>query len=84
MLKRHLVGLYSGVLKELDDEDLERVKKYAEEVDAVYQIIDPGYQKDRGTILRHLCEVHKVRINTSIVINIVIIVVIANDTATTT
>ena len=76
MLKRHLVGLYSGVLKELDEEDLERVKKYAEEVDAVYQIIDPGYQKDRGTILRHLCEVHKVRPNTTTVIDIITVIVV--------
>jgi hypothetical protein len=59
MLKRHLVGLYSGVLAKLDNEDLERVKSYAEDVDAVYQIIDPGYQKDRGIVLRSLCEVHK-------------------------
>lgn len=59
LLKRHLVGLYSGCLDKLDIEDLERVKSYAEEVDAVYQIIDPGYQKERGTILRALCEVSK-------------------------
>ena len=25
----------------------------------MYQIIDPGYQKERGTILRALCEVSK-------------------------
>ena len=37
-----------------------QVKKYCEEVDAVYQIIDPGYQKERGTILRALCEVSKI------------------------
>jgi len=59
LLKRHLVGLYSGVLAQLETEDLERVKRYCEEVDAVYQIIDPGYQKERGTILRALCEVSK-------------------------
>ena len=35
------------------------MKKYCEEVDAVYQIIDPGYQKERGTILRTLCETCK-------------------------
>ena len=80
MLKRHLVQLYSGVLAQLDDEDLERValqkftftdkklfqsktfslmqvKKYAEDVARVYDIIDPGYQKERGTILGSLCEV---------------------------
>merc|ERR1712059_50743 len=57
LLKRHLVGLYSGVLSKLDTDDLERVRQYAEEVDAVYQIIDPGYQKERGTILRALCQV---------------------------
>eukprot|EP00092_Neocalanus_flemingeri_P005352 GFUD01005766.1.p1 GENE.GFUD01005766.1~~GFUD01005766.1.p1 ORF type:complete len:592 (-),score=147.56 GFUD01005766.1:293-2068(-) len=59
LLKRHLVGLYSGVLTQLEPEDLERVKKYCEEVDAVYQKIDPGYQKERGTILRALCETSK-------------------------
>jgi len=59
LLKRHLVGLYSSVLSQLEAEDLERVKRYCEEVDAVYQIIDPGYQKERGTILRALCEVSK-------------------------
>ena len=32
---------------------------YCEQVDAVYQIIDPGYQKERGTIIRALCEVSK-------------------------
>ena len=37
-----------------------QVKRYCEEVDSVYQIIDPGYQKERGTILRALCEVSKV------------------------
>ena len=75
MLKRHLVHLYSGVLAQLDDEDLERVtlylslkthlnisslpqvKKYAEDVASVYDVIDPGYQKERGTILGSLCEV---------------------------
>ena len=36
-----------------------QVKRYCEEVDAVYKIIDPGYQKERGTILRALCEVSK-------------------------
>ena len=35
------------------------MKKYCEDVDSVYQIIDPGYQKERGTILRALCEVSK-------------------------
>ena len=35
------------------------MKKYCEEVDAVYKIIDPGYQKERGTILRTLCETCK-------------------------
>lgn len=60
LLKRHLVGLYSSVLKELDIEDLERVKQYATDIDTVYQIIDPGYQKDRGTVLRALCETEKV------------------------
>ena len=35
------------------------MKKYCEEVDAVYKIIDPGYQKERGTILRVLCETSK-------------------------
>ena len=37
-----------------------KVKRYCEEVDGVYQIIDPGYQKERGTILRALCEVSKI------------------------
>lgn len=60
LLKRHLVGLYSTVLKELDIDDLERVKQYAMDIDTVYQIIDPGYQKDRGTVLRALCETEKV------------------------
>jgi len=59
LLKRHLIGLYSGVLGQLETEDLERVKRYCEVVDGVYQIIDPGYQKERGTILRALCEVSK-------------------------
>lgn len=36
------------------------MKRYCEEVDGVYQIIDPGYQKERGTILRALCEVSKI------------------------
>ena len=36
------------------------MKKYCEEVDRVYQIIDPGYQKERGTMLRALCEVAKI------------------------
>ena len=35
------------------------MKNYCEDVDRVYQIIDPGYQKERGTILRALCEVSK-------------------------
>jgi len=59
LLKRHLVGLYSSVLSQLEIQDLERVKMYCEQVDAVYQIIDPGYQKERGTIIRALCEVSK-------------------------
>ena len=37
-----------------------QVKRYCEEVDSVYQIIDPGYQKERGTMLRALCEVAKI------------------------
>jgi len=60
LLKRHLVGLCSNCLPELDLDKLERVKSYAEDVEAVYQIIDPGYQKERGTILRALCEVSKI------------------------
>ena len=36
------------------------MKRYCEEVDNVYQIIDPGYQKERGTMLRALCEVAKI------------------------
>merc|ERR1719273_3024891 len=60
LLKRHLIGLYSGVLAQLETEDLERVKRYCEVVDGVYQIIDPGYQKERGTMLRALCEVAKI------------------------
>lgn len=60
LLKRHLVGLSSSCLPQLDIEKLEKVKSYAEDVDAVYQIIDPGYQKERGTILRALCEVSKI------------------------
>jgi len=60
LVKRHMVGLYSTALSELGAEELERVKRYCEEVDSVYQIIDPGYQKERGTILRALCEVSKV------------------------
>ena len=36
------------------------MKRYCEEVDGVYQIIDPGYQKERGTMLRALCEVAKI------------------------
>ena len=36
------------------------MKRYCEEVDSVYQIIDPGYQKERGTMLRALCEVAKI------------------------
>ena len=59
LLKRHMVGLYSTALPQLDTEDLERVRGYCEQVDSVYQIIDPGYQKERGTILRALCEVCK-------------------------
>ena len=35
------------------------MKTYCEEVDAVYQIIDPGYHKDRGMILRTLSETSK-------------------------
>lgn len=60
MLKRHLVQLYSGVLLKLDEEDLERVKGYTEDVIAVYDVIDAGYQKERGTMLNALCEVHKI------------------------
>ena len=59
LLKRHLVGLYSKELPQLENEKLEQVKHYAEEVEAVYQIIDPGFQKDRGTMLRALCDIHK-------------------------
>ena len=34
-----------------------QVNKYAEDVASVYDVIDPGYQKERGTILGTLCEV---------------------------
>ena len=33
------------------------MNKYAEDVASVYDVIDPGYQKERGTILGTLCEV---------------------------
>ena len=36
-----------------------QVKKYAEDVASVYDVIDPGYQKERGTILGTLCEVFR-------------------------
>jgi hypothetical protein len=47
------------VLEKLAAEDLERVKTYCEAVDSSYQVIDPGYHRDRGTVLRALCEVEK-------------------------
>ena len=46
--------IYCGICSHLI-----QVKKYCEEVDGVYQIIDPGYQKERGAILRAPCEVSK-------------------------
>ena len=49
----------SSVLEKLAAEDLERVKTYCEAVEASYQVIDPGYHRDRGTVLRALCEVEK-------------------------
>jgi len=59
LLKRHLVGLYSSNFKNLSTSCLEQVQKYAESLVSFYEIIDPGYQKERGTILRTLCEVKK-------------------------
>jgi len=60
LLKRHLIGLYNVCLMSLDLEDLERVESYCKCVDDSYQIIDPGYQKDRGSVLRIMCEVKKI------------------------
>jgi hypothetical protein len=47
------------VLEKLSGEDLERVKTYCETVNSCYEVIDPGYHRDRGTILRALCQVEK-------------------------
>jgi hypothetical protein len=47
------------VLEKLSGEDLERVKTYCQTVNACYEVIDPGYHRDRGTILRALCQVEK-------------------------
>ena len=34
-----------------------QVESYCKCVDDAYNIIDPGYQKDRGSVLRTMCEV---------------------------
>jgi len=59
LLKRQLVGLYTKDITMLETKELERVKLFCEDLDKVYQIIDPGYQKDRGVILRALSETEK-------------------------
>jgi len=59
LLKRHLLGLYSAQLQSLGMEELQKVKQYGESVNEAYEIIDPGYHKDRGTVLRAHCEVSK-------------------------
>ena len=59
LAKRHLVGLYQSVLDQLDIEDLEREKEYCKDIEEVYAIIDPGYHKDPGTVLRAHCETNK-------------------------
>jgi len=59
ILKRHLIALYNSCLASLELEDLERVESYCKCVDDAYNIIDPGYQKDRGSVLRTMCEVKK-------------------------
>jgi len=59
LLKRHMIGLYSLNLPNLDLDTLEKVKKYAEDVNFFYESNDPGYHKDRGTILRALSEIKK-------------------------
>ena len=41
-------------------QELQEVKELCEEVLAVLNIIDPGYNRDRGVILRHLSEVSKI------------------------
>jgi len=60
LLKRHLIGLYCLSFGDLDIKTLEKVKTYCESVEYVYNTIDPGYHKDRGTILRALSEVSKI------------------------
>jgi len=59
LLKRHLVGLYSADMASHDTATLEKVSRYADCVESVYSRIDPGSHKERGTILRALCEVNK-------------------------
>jgi len=60
LLKRHLIGLYCLTLEDLNIPTLEKVKGYCESIEKVYNTIDPGYHKDRGTILRALSEVSKI------------------------
>lgn len=59
MIKRHLVGLYSPQFNKLEDFQLEKIMKFCEEIVSTYEIIDPGFYKEKGTILLALCEAKK-------------------------
>jgi len=59
MIKRHLVGLYSPKFNELENFQLEKIAKFCEEIISTYEIIDPGFYKEKGTILLALCEAKK-------------------------
>jgi len=57
--KRHLIGLYSVALTKLETSKLKKVIQYCEEINATYDIIDPGLFKDKGAVLLALCEAKK-------------------------
>jgi len=59
LLKRHLTGLQSKDILNMSEEKLNQMKKFCEEIIETYDVIDPGYYKEKGVVTSVLCEVKK-------------------------
>lgn len=59
LLKRHIIILSSSQFINLTIDELKKIQHLCEEVLQVLNAIDPGCNRDRGVILRHMSEVKK-------------------------
>lgn len=61
-LKRHLIYAYGRIpgyfLNELSEESIRRKHSYCQEILTIYEVIAPGFTKERGLTIFELCSVN--------------------------